>query len=125
MTLYICGLARSDIDDLIGRLNKIENNNKMKDVLSEAASLSDNSVDLILKAIDDMQSKINNEVDDKLQNYVTLPKLDDLEQEVKSIGRRVGHNEGQLKNTITDTEKNAEMIDNNRKKIGRLQTEID
>ena len=46
-------LARKDIDDILDRLNKMDNNNKMKDVMS-VGGMSDNSVDLILKAIDDM-----------------------------------------------------------------------
>jgi hypothetical protein len=46
-------LARTDIDDILDRLNKMDNNNKMKDVMS-VGGMSDNSVDLILKAIDDM-----------------------------------------------------------------------
>lgn len=62
--------------------------------------MSDNSVDLILKAIDDMQAKITSDVDERLQNFVNKPTFADLEQEVKSNIRRVGHNEGLLKNCI-------------------------
>ena len=54
-------LARSDIDEILDRLNKMDNNSKMRDVMSGGA-MSDNSVDLILKAIDDMQSKIKSSI---------------------------------------------------------------
>lgn len=99
----------------------------MKEVLTGSGGdgMSDNSVDLILKAIDDMQTKINSEMEDKLQNFVTKPAFNDLEQEVKAITRRVGHNEGLVKNSIAETEKNGEMIESSRKKMARLQTEID
>jgi len=59
----------------------MDNNNKMKDVLTGGAMGGD-SVDLILKAIDDMQEKIGSDFDEKLKNFATLPSLKDLENEL-------------------------------------------
>ena len=42
----------------------------MKSALADS-SMADDSVDLILKAINDMQDKINSDFDEKLKNYVT------------------------------------------------------
>lgn len=103
----------------------MDNNNKMKEVLTESASMSENSVDLILKAIDDMQNKINLEVEEKLHVYVFKTDLDDLESELKTVSRRVAHNEGNLKNCIATGDKNAEMIESSRKKMTRMQGDID
>ena len=69
---YRCLTARADIDELMGKLNKMENNNKMADALSDA-KMGEGSIDVILKALDEMQTKINNEMDDKLKNYATQP----------------------------------------------------
>ena len=49
------------------------------------SSLTDNSVDLILKAINDMQDKINAETDKKLMNFVQKPEFQDLENLVASL----------------------------------------
>ena len=49
------------------------------------SALADNSVDLILKAINDMQDKINADTDKKLENYVQKPEFQDLENLVASM----------------------------------------
>ncbi len=117
-------LARKDIDDLLARMSKSENQSSMAAALGDA-SMSDNSVDLILKAINDMQDKINKEVDEKLLNYVQVPTADEILADVKSMGRRVNNNEAELKNVKEQTEANTERAENNRKKGVRLQTDID
>ena len=66
------------------RLNKMENANSLKAAMSDSA-LADNSVDLILKAINDMQDKINADTDKKLENYVQKPEFQDLENLVASM----------------------------------------
>ena len=88
-------LARSDIDEILDRLNKMDNNSKMRDVMSGGA-MSDNSVDLILKAIDDMQSKIKSDFDEKLKNFVTIPDFREVADGLNAMNRRVIHNEGLL-----------------------------
>lgn len=81
-------IARADIDELMNKLNKMENNNKMADALADS-KLAEGSIDVILKALDEMQTKIAAETDDKLKNYVTQPTFADLDQEVKANNRRV------------------------------------
>ncbi len=81
-------IARKDIDDLLARMSKAENQSSMAAALGDA-SMSDNSVDLILKAINDMQDKINKEVDEKLVDYVKVPTADEILADVKSMNRRV------------------------------------
>lgn len=97
----------------------------MKDALNDSANMSGDSVDLILKAIDDMQGKINAETDEKLKDLVDKNMLEDLENELKATSRRVGHNEGLLKTVKGDTEKNAELIESARKKMSRMQADLD
>ena len=84
--------ARDDIDDLIAKMNKMDNNNKMKDAIA-GSQMADDSVNLILKAIDDMQTKITSDMDDKLQGYVPMPTFRDAEAETKVVNRRAAHNE--------------------------------
>lgn len=69
-------------------MSKAENQSSMAAALGDA-SMSDNSVDLILKAINDMQDKINKEVDEKLVDYVKVPTADEILADVKSMNRRV------------------------------------
>ena len=88
--------ARDDIDELMAKMSAIENKNAMKDIIAEG-NMDGNSMDRILKAIEDMQARINADTDAKLANYVTQPVFDDAETELKSTGRRVGYNEGILK----------------------------
>lgn len=111
---------RRDIDDILAKLNKMDNNNKVKDLLTGGAPMADTAVDTILQAIDDIQNKINSDFDAKLNNYVEKPIFEDSEIEAKVIARRVAYNESVLKDHGTTTEQNAEKIENNRKKTGRL-----
>ena len=97
----------------------MENNNAMKEALT-GGDMGDNQVDAILKAINDMQDKINADIDEKLKNYVPMPLFLEAEAESKSVSRRVAHNEQTLKQVKETTTENAERIDNNRKKINKL-----
>mmetsp|Transcript_31761 Transcript_31761/g.39513 ORF Transcript_31761/g.39513 Transcript_31761/m.39513 type:complete len:259 (-) Transcript_31761:226-1002(-) len=108
----------------MGKMSKLENQNSMKAALADA-SLSDNSVDLILKAINDMQDKINAETEKKLGNFVRLPEFKDLEGIVQAVNRRIGHNEGLIKELQAKDEQFDGLIDANKKRIARLQTEVD
>lgn len=74
----------------------MDNNSAMKDILG-SSTLSSDSIDMILKAINDMQDKINSGLDEKLQNYVTWPKFNDLEHDLKSNARQVKYLEGVVK----------------------------
>ena len=82
--------------------------------------MADGAVDTILQAINDMQDKINADMDEKLKNYVPMPLFEDAEAEAKAVSRRVAHNEGVMKELQATTEGNIEKIENNRKKISRL-----
>ena len=117
-------IASKDIDELIARLGKMENSNSMAAALADA-TLTDNSVDLILKAINDMQDKINKDFDDKLGSYVKMPAFDDLSNELKAVNRRVGYNENVIKDMKDVVEQNTERAGNNRKKLTRLQADVD
>ena len=53
-------------------MSKLENSASIASALSNV-DVGDNQIDLILKAINDMQDKINADVDKKLENFVTQP----------------------------------------------------
>lgn len=89
------------------------------------SSIGENSIELILKAINDMQDKIKADVDEKLTNYVQMPDFTDLQNELKTVSRRVGYNEGVMKELKDITDANSERIENNRKKLTRMQADID
>ena len=124
ITLVHIFVARSDIDEILDRLGKLENSNNMASALADA-NLGDNSVELILKAIEDMQTKINAETDKKLTNYVKKPDFSDLESLVQSSNRRLHHQEQVAKELQAVQENNYEMIDGNKKRIARLQSDLD
>lgn len=73
----------------MARLGQLENKNAMKDIIAEG-DMDGNSMDRILKAIDDMGTRINADTDNKLTNYVeTAPTFEDADAEIKSTARRV------------------------------------
>ena len=57
--------AREDIDSIMARLGQLENKNAMKDIIA-SGDMDGNSMDRILKAIDDMGTSINTATDNKL-----------------------------------------------------------
>lgn len=56
---------RTDIDELMGRMSKAENGSSIAGALADV-DLGANGVDHILKAINDMQDKMNEAMDKKL-----------------------------------------------------------
>lgn len=119
LSLFVLLIARKDIDDLLAAISKMENSNKMASALADS-SISDNSIELILKAINDMQDKIKADFDEKLTNYVQMPDFTDSQNELKTVSRRVGYNEGVLNDLKDTTGANSERIETNRKKLARL-----
>ena len=102
----------------------MENANALKAAMTDS-SLTDNSVDLILKAINDMQDKINAETDKKLENFVQKPEFQDLENLVASLQRRLAHNDKRDQQQGEKDEEHTALIEANRKRILRLQADID
>ena len=51
------------------RVNKFDNSSKVRSVL-EGTELSDSSIELILSTLNEMQDKISNQVNIKLEAYV-------------------------------------------------------
>ena len=96
----------------------------MKAALADSA-LTDNSVDLILKAINDMQDKITSDTDKKLENFVKKPEFNDLDNLVGSMQRRISHNEGIIKGLDEAKAEHSALIEANRKRIARLQADLD
>ena len=96
----------------------------MKDALA-GGPMADGAVDTILQAINDMQDKINSDFDEKLRNYVPMPLFQDAENEAKAQGRRIAHNESQIKEYGQTMEANIEKIENNRKKLTKLQSDLE
>lgn len=82
-------------------------------------------MELILQNIADMQDKINSNTDSKLENYVTIPKFNDLELLQQSNQRRISHNDQLLKDVDQKAEKALAMFENLRKQLQRLQQEVD
>ena len=108
----------------MARLGQLENKNAMKDIIAEG-DMDGNSMDRILKAIDDMGTRINADTDNKLTNYVeTAPTFEDADAEIKSTARRVQFNEGKLKEQGTMIDENIEKEENNRKRIARLEADL-
>ena len=68
MSVY---LVQTTIDDLTNRVNKFENNSKVRSVL-ESTELSDASIDLIMNTLTEMQDKLDNQVSVKLEAYVSI-----------------------------------------------------
>ena len=62
---------QTTIDDLTNRVNKFENNSKVRSVL-ESTELSDASIDLIMNTLTEMQDKLDNQVSVKLEAYVSI-----------------------------------------------------
>ena len=78
-------------------MGAMENKNAMKDIIADG-NMDANAMDRILKAIDDMQARINADTDNKLERYVEkAPTFEDADNEIKSTARRVAFNEGKLK----------------------------
>ena len=62
--------------------------------------MADSAVDTILKAINDMQDKINADFDKKLKDYVPMPLFLEAEAEAKGVARKVKYNEDTLKGLV-------------------------
>ena len=84
---------------MIERVNKIDNTNTVRKVL-EGTELSDSSIDLILTTLNEMQDKINNQVNIKLEAYVSITAMNNMSGEQKVVDRRVAHNEATLADQI-------------------------
>ena len=87
--------------------------------------MADSAVDTILKAINDMQDKINADFDKKLKNYVPMPLFLEAEAEAKGVARKVKYNEDTLKQLVETTEQNGERIEGNRKRITKLAADLE
>lgn len=87
--------------------------------------MADSAVDTILKAINDMQDKINSDFDEKLKKYVPMPLFLEAEAEAKGVARKVKYNEDTLKQLVETTEQNAERIEGNRKRIAKLAADLE
>ena len=84
---------------MVERVNKIDNTNTVRKVL-EGTELSDSSIDLILTTLNEMQDKINNQVNIKLEAYVSITAMNNMSGEQKVVDRRVAHNEATLADQI-------------------------
>ena len=81
-------IAKHELDDILDRLGKLENKGSIMDALTgptDGTDMSDDKIDLILKAINDVQDKISEDFDKKLENYVQKPEFQDLNDLVQSI----------------------------------------
>ena len=54
----------------------------------------------------------------------TAPTFEDADTEIKSTARRVAYNEGKLKEQGTMIDENIEKEENNRKRIARLEADL-
>ena len=108
---------------MIERVNKIDNTNTVRKVL-EGTELSDSSIDLILTTLNEMQDKINNQVNIKLEAYVSITAMNNMSGEQKVVDRRVAHNEATLADQIKMIEQHTEKLENSRKRIQRLDNQL-
>ena len=102
----------------------MENNNTLSAAFA-GGEMADSAVDTILKAINDMQDKINADFDKKLKNYVPMPLFLEAEAEAKGVARKVKYNEDTLKQLVETTEQNGERIEGNRKRITKLAADLE
>ena len=83
------------LGEMSNKVNKFDNTNEVRNVL-EGTELSDESIALILKTLNDMQDKLDNQVSVKLEAYVNINAFNDMSGEFKVVDRRVAHNESIL-----------------------------
>ena len=113
----------ADLDNLNYRVNKMDNTSGLRKVL-ENTELSDESINLILAAIDDVQDKVNNQTQVKLEAYVSLNVYNEMQGDFKVLDRRLNQNETEIKETQGRVNENDEKIENSRKRIQRLVSDM-
>ena len=81
-----------DFDNLTYRVNKFDNNKDVRTVL-EGTELTEQSIDIIMNAITELQDKMDNQVNVKLEAYVNMTVFNNMEGENKVLDRRLTKNE--------------------------------
>ena len=81
--------------EMTNKVNKFDNTNRVRKVL-ESTELSDESIELILNTLNEMLDKLDNQVSVKLEAYVSINAMNDMQGEFKVVDRRVAHNESIL-----------------------------
>ena len=85
--------VQNDLAAMIDRLNKVENTGKVKKVL-ESSGLDQESINTILEALNDMQDRITQQTNEKLETTVKEESMADLKNEVEVLNRRITFSEG-------------------------------
>ena len=70
------------------RINRFDNTNTVRKVL-EGTELSDESIELILNTLNEMQIKLDKQVNTKLESYVSNNDMNDLQGEFKVLDRKL------------------------------------
>ena len=108
--------AEVDINELIDRVNKMDNTSRVRKVL-ENTELSDESIELILGSINEVQDRLQEQFKTRLEQYVTAKDFKDVQNEQSNLKTRMSANETTCKTLAKDNQENAAMIENSRKRI--------
>ena len=116
--------AEVDINELIDRVNKMDNTSRVRKVL-ENTELSDESIELILGSINEVQDRLQEQFKTRLEQYVTGKDFKDVQNEQNNLKTRMSANETTCKTLAKDNQENAAMIENSRKRIQRLISDFE
>lgn len=87
MTLLFLDLA--ELEDHHDRLRKLENQNKLANLVSGGGDLGEDKLNTLLKAINDITDEVKKDTDKKLEDFVRQNAFDDLVKEQGGLYRRV------------------------------------
>lgn len=87
MTYLFLDLA--ELEDHHDRLRKLENQNKLANLVSGGGDLGEDKLNTLLKAINDITDEVKKDTDKKLEDFVRQNAFDDLVKEQGGLYRRV------------------------------------
>ena len=123
MTLLFLDLA--ELEDHHDRLRKLENQNKLANLVSGGGDLGEDKLNTLLKAINDITDEVKKDTDKKLEDFVRQNAFDDLVKEQGGLYRRVQQLEKQVRQLEEDAGENVQKIETNRKSCQRNAKEIE
>lgn len=82
-------LDLAELEDHHDRLRKLENQNKLANLVSGGGDLGEDKLNTLLKAINDITDEVKKDTDKKLEDFVRQNAFDDLVKEQGGLYRRV------------------------------------
>ena len=115
MLFLLLNIVREQVDDMMDKVNKQENTARVRKVL-ENTELSDESIELILNSINELQERMTDQFNTKLESFVSMDTYEADKGEQKVIERKLATAEENIEKALKSCRENAEMADNNRKR---------